>query len=189
MHPHGQQSREQATSSPVVLVVQETTDIDLSPRGKISGVGHIGNERGRGCFIQTVLAVLTRETRSPRMPGEGHLLCALPLLMENNGTSGASGKSAQPLSGYARCTAVGRLSRQAGGCMSEIGGRIGSRSAEACQARQTPLLVRAGKSRRVEESEEEITSELPRARAFPSQASRPIEVPARHGRQARSTQL
>jgi hypothetical protein len=57
MQPHWQQTREQALSSPVVLMVQDTTDIDLSHRRKISGVGHIGNERGRGFFVQTVLAV------------------------------------------------------------------------------------------------------------------------------------
>jgi Transposase DNA-binding len=57
MHPHFQQTREQATSSPVVLLVQDTTDIDLSHRRKISGVGQIGNERGGGFFVQTVLAV------------------------------------------------------------------------------------------------------------------------------------
>jgi hypothetical protein len=57
MQPHFQQTREQATSSPVVLLVQATTDIDLSHRRKISGVGQIGNERGRGFFVQTVLAV------------------------------------------------------------------------------------------------------------------------------------
>src|SRR5947209_1310247 len=57
MQPHFQQTREQATSSPVVLLVQDTTDIDLSHRHKISGVGQIGNERGRGFFVQTVLAV------------------------------------------------------------------------------------------------------------------------------------
>src|SRR5207244_3189994 len=38
MHPHFQQTRESATSSPVVLVVQDTTDIDLSHRRKISFV-------------------------------------------------------------------------------------------------------------------------------------------------------
>src|SRR6266487_7109626 len=57
MQPHLQQTREQALSSPVVLLVQDTTDIDLSHRHKISGVGQIGNERGRGFFVQTVLAV------------------------------------------------------------------------------------------------------------------------------------
>jgi len=51
------QTRDQADASPVVLLVQDTTDIDLSHRHKISSVGHIGNERGRGFFVQTVLAV------------------------------------------------------------------------------------------------------------------------------------
>src|SRR5437588_11251405 len=57
MQPHFQQTRAQALSSPVVLLVHDTTDIDLSHRHKISGVGQIGNERGRGFFVQTVLAV------------------------------------------------------------------------------------------------------------------------------------
>jgi len=57
MQPHLQQTREQALSSSVVLLVQDTTDIDLSHRRKISGVGQSGNERGRGFFVQTVLAV------------------------------------------------------------------------------------------------------------------------------------
>src|SRR5258707_3602218 len=57
MQPHFEQTRDQANASSVVLLVQDTTDIDLSHRRKISGVGHIGNERGRGFFVQTVLAV------------------------------------------------------------------------------------------------------------------------------------
>ena len=57
MQPHVEQTREQASISAVVLLGQDTTDIDLSHRRKISGVGQIGNERGRGFFVQTVLAV------------------------------------------------------------------------------------------------------------------------------------
>src|SRR6266702_100902 len=57
MQPHFHQSREQALSSRVVLLGQDTTDIDLSHRHQISGVGQIGNERGRGFFVPTVLAV------------------------------------------------------------------------------------------------------------------------------------
>jgi hypothetical protein len=60
---------------------------------------------------------------------------------------------------------------------------------QACRSTQTHFLVRAGKSRRVQESEEEISYSLTQARSWPSQASRPFEGPARHGRQARSTQL
>jgi hypothetical protein len=48
---------------------------------------------------------------------------------------------------------------------------------QACQATQTHFLVRAGKSRRVQESEDEISYALTQARAFPSQGSRPFEVP------------
>jgi hypothetical protein len=57
IQPHLQQTREQANSSAVTLLVQDTTDIDWSHRHKISGVGQIGNERGRGFFVQTALAV------------------------------------------------------------------------------------------------------------------------------------
>ena len=67
--------------------------------------------------------------------------------------------------------------------------RICSPSAEACQATQTHFLVRAAQNRRVQESEDEISYSLTQARAFPSQASRPFEVPARHDRPGRSTQL
>ena len=49
--------------------------------------------------------------------------------------------------------------------MSAIGARICSPSAEACHVTQTHFLVRAGKSRRVQESEEEITYSLDRARS------------------------
>jgi len=73
--------------------------------------------------------------------------------------------------------------------MSETLVPICSRSAEACRSTQMHFLVRAAQNRRVQESEEEISYSLTQARAFPSQASRPFEVPARHGRQARSTQL
>ncbi len=72
IHPHLQQTREQALSSPVALLVQDTTDIDLSHRRKISGVGQIGNERGRGFFVQTVLGCMAQEpfVRIPAPEGE-----------------------------------------------------------------------------------------------------------------------
>src|SRR5262245_50272158 len=56
MQPHFHQTREQA-AAPVILLGQDTTDSDLSHCRQISGVGQIGNERGRGFFVQTVLAV------------------------------------------------------------------------------------------------------------------------------------
>ena len=60
---------------------------------------------------------------------------------------------------------------------------------QACQATQTHFLVRAAQNRRVQTSEDAISSSLTQVRSWPSQASRPFEVPARHGHPGRSTQL
>jgi hypothetical protein len=60
---------------------------------------------------------------------------------------------------------------------------------QACRSTQTHFLVRAAQNRRVEVCEAEISSSLTQARAFPSQASRVLELPARHGHQKRSAQL
>src|SRR6202048_4374563 len=188
MEPHLQQSRDQANSSGVVLLVQDTTDIDLSHRHKISGVGHIGNERGRGFFVQTVLAVRpqSREilgcmaqepfVRIPAPDGEQRY---------------------QRRKRDERETDVWMRQVQAIGTP-ESGSmwiHVGDRGADmfsffqACQATQAHFLVRAAKNRRVQESGEEINYSLTQARAFPSQASLSFEVPARHGHPARSTQL
>src|SRR5258707_9413018 len=188
MQPHLQQTREQANASPVVLLVQDTTDIDLSHRRKISGVGQIGNERGRGFFVQTVLAVRpqTREVlgclaqepfvRIPAPEGEQRH----ERLKREERESDVWIRQVQSIG------TPGSASMWV---------HVGDRGADmfrffqACQATQTHFLVRAAQNRRVQESEEEIKYSLMRARSWPSQASRPFEVPARHGRKGRSTQL
>src|SRR6516162_6875970 len=57
MQPHWQQTRQRMESLPLVLLVQDTTDLDFSHRGKMSGLGEIGDGNGRGISLQTVLAV------------------------------------------------------------------------------------------------------------------------------------
>ena len=188
MQPHFQQSREQALSSPVVLLVQDTTDIDLSHRRKISGVGHIGNERGRGFFVQTVLAVRpqTREVLGC-MAQEPFVRVPAPQGEQRH----------QRLKREARETDVWIRQIHAIGtpAAGSVWVHVGDRGADmfpffqACQATQTHFLVRAAQNRRVQGNEDELMYSLTRTRALPSQASRPFEVPARHGHQARSTQL
>jgi hypothetical protein len=188
MQPHLEQTREQATSSPVVLLVQDSTDIDLSHRGKISGVGQIGNERGRGFFVQTVLAVrpTTREVLG--------CLAQEPFVR----TPAPQGEQRdERRKRDERETAVWMRQVQASGTPESASLWVhgGDRGADmfpffqACRSTQTHFLVRAAQNRRVQESEDEISYSLTQARSWPSQASRPFEVPARHGRQARWTQL
>src|SRR6266566_275726 len=157
MHPHFQQTRQQANASAVVLLVQDTTDIDLSHRRKISGVGQIGNERGRGFLVQTVLAVRPQTREVLGWMRQVHAI----------GTP-------EPGSMWVR---------------------VGDRGADmfpffqACQATQTHFLVRAAQNRRVQQDEDEISYSLTQARSWPSQASRPFEVPARHGHPRRWAHL
>ena len=188
MQPHMQQTREQATSAPVVLLVQDTTDIDLSHRHKISGVGQIGNERGRGFFIQTVLAVRpqSREVLGC-MAQEPFVRVPAP---EGEQRHQRLKREARESDVWIR--QVHTIGMPAAG---SIWVHVGDRGADmfpffqACQATQTHFLVRAAQNRRVQEHEAEITYALTLARSWPSQASRAFEVPARHGHPARSTQL
>src|SRR3989454_7379242 len=188
MQPHVQLTREQANSSPVILLVQDTTDIDLSHRRKISGVGQIGNERGRGFFVQTVLAVRpqSREVLGC-MAQEPFVRIPAPEGEQRH----------QRRKRDERETDVWMRQVHAIGTPEpgSIWVHVGDRGADmfpffqACQATQTHFLVRAAQNRRVQQDEDEISYSLTQARSWPSQASRPFEVPARHGRQARSTQL
>jgi Transposase DNA-binding/Transposase DDE domain len=188
MQPHLQQTREQATSSAVTLLVQDTTDIDLSHRHKISGVGQIGNERGRGFFVQTVLAVRpeSREVLGC-MAQEPFVRIPAPTGEQRH----------QRLKREERETDVWMRQVHAIGTpdLGSMWVHVGDRGADmfpffqACRANQTQFLVRAAQNRRTQGSEEQIQYSLDRARAFPSQESRPLEVPARHGHKARSTQV
>jgi hypothetical protein len=187
MQPHRQQTREQANSSAVVLMVQDTTDIDLSHRRKISGVGQIGNERGRGFFVQTVLAVRpeTREVLGC-MAQEPFVRIPAP---EGEQRSQRRKRDERESDVWMRQVyAIGTPEP------TSMWVHVGDRGADmfpffqACQQTQTQFLVRAAQNRRVQEGEEEITYSLTQARSWPSQASRPFEVPARHGHKGRQTQ-
>jgi hypothetical protein len=58
---------------------------------------------------------------------------------------------------------------------------------QACQATHTHFLVRAFENRRIEPEEGGHRYLLDEVRTWPAQASRPLQVPASHGRTARST--
>src|SRR6266853_4782439 len=179
MQPHLHQTREQATSAPVVLMVQDTTAIDLSHRRKISGVGQIGNERGRGFFVQTVLAVRpqTREVLGC-MAQEPFVRIPAP----------AGEQRYQRRKREERETDVWIRQVQSIGTpkSASMWVHVGDRGPDmfpffqACRSTQTHFLVRAAQNRRVQESEEEISYSLTQARAFPSLFCCVLRLPPRH---------
>src|SRR5437763_4983030 len=175
MQPHMHQTRDQATSAPVVLLVQDTTDIDLSHRRKISGVGQIGNERGRGLFVQTVLAVRP-QTREVLGCMAQEPFVRIPA---HEGEQRYQRRKRDERETDVWMRQVHAIGTPEPGSMWV---HVGDRGADmfpffqACQATQTHFLVRAAQNRRVEGNEEEITYSLMRTRSWPSQASRPFEV-------------
>ena len=177
MQPHMHQTREQATSSPVVLLVQDTTDIDLSHRHKISGVGQIGNERGRGFFVQTVLAVRpqTREVLGC-MAQEPFVRIPAP-----QGEQRHQRRQREERESDLWMRQVQAIGTPESGSMWV---HVGDRGADmfpffqACQHDADALSGASRPESTREVSEEEISYSLTQARAFPSQASRPFEVPA-----------
>src|SRR5258707_6663128 len=188
MQPHVQQTREQALSSPVVLLVQDTTDIDLSHRRKISGVGQIGNERGRGFFVQTVLAV------RPEMREVLGCIAQEPFVRipapEGEQRYQRRKRDERETDVWTRqVSAIG--TPEPGSMWVHVGDRGADMFPffQACRSTQTHFLVRAAQKRRVQGNEDELMNSLTRTRAFTRQASRHFEVAARHGHKARSTQL
>lgn len=77
---HRQHTRERAQQDPVVLCVQDTTDLDYTHRTAVRGLGKIGNGGGRGFRQHTglavsehgaVLGILHQEWFLPFEPPEG----------------------------------------------------------------------------------------------------------------------
>src|SRR5260221_10557402 len=57
LRPHVQQTREQCEQQPVVLLVQDTTELDYQPHRQTSVLGPIGNGRHHGVLRQSALTV------------------------------------------------------------------------------------------------------------------------------------
>src|SRR5215467_12045252 len=171
MQPHGHQTREQIEARPVVLRVPDTTEVDLSQHPKTQSLGQVGNERGRGLYLQTVLAVL---------PETGEVLgCAMqePFV-----------RTPAP-AGETRSKRRQRTQRETDVWMRLVGRlesfpaqtsivHVGDREADlfpffqACRATQTHFLVRAFENRRLA-PEERPQRHLRGCGAHLAQASQP----------------
>src|ERR1700686_2257979 len=48
MQPHWERTRDAMAKEPLVLILHDTTELDYTSHPKLTGVGQIGNEWGRG---------------------------------------------------------------------------------------------------------------------------------------------
>lgn len=203
MRPHVEQTRAQCEQLPIVLLVQDTTDLDYQAHPKTSGLGPIGNGTHQGFLLQTVLAV---EPSSGELLGIAH---QEPFVRQ----PAPKGERKSARLGRERESQVWERAVHAIGTPPE-GVRwvpVGDRYSDiytlflACREQHTDFVIRAAQDRCVDERVEEPAPPLKRRRrkaADPPQAhlfetvrnwpaadERELEVPAEHDRKARTAHL
>jgi hypothetical protein len=189
--PHWHQTREQAGRHPLVLMSGDTTILDYSHHRTTKGLGPIGNGKGRGYLVHSVLAMLPH----PRQVlGLAH---QIPLVPKPK----IKGETLRQMQARRRQTDVWQESVEAigappeGVCWVHVGDRGSDifRFLATCLTQRCAFLVRAAKNRRAEEDEEDtdpvIDYRFPLVRAWPGKATQTIHVPASHGKPAREAQV
>lgn len=190
LRPHWEQTRAQAGTYPLVLLSADTTILDYSHHRTTTQLGPIGNGKGRGYLVHSVLALLPQ----PRQVlGLAHQIPLVPKAKVN-------GETLRQRQARRRQTDVWQEAVEAIGAPPEGVSwvHVGDRGSDifrfllACRTRHCDFVVRAAQNRRVEvdgdqeeESDPLIDYLFPTVRAWTGQETQTIAIPARHGNPAR----
>jgi hypothetical protein len=188
LEPHWQQTRTAARPHPVVLLVQDTTELDYSPHYTTMGLGPIGNGRGRGLLLQTVLAVVPQPRQVLGLAHqEPFLRQPVPRPGEN-----ASQRQKRPRESQVWSRSVAAIG-PAPACSRWV--HVGDRYSDiydfqlTCQQTQTDFLVRARHNRRIYTPQGRSALLFRWLRRLAPQGERTLDVPAQHGLAARAARV
>lgn len=183
LEPHWQQTRDQARAHPVVLLTGDLTTLDYSHHPTTSGLGPIGDGRGRGYLVHSVLAQLP----APRQVlGLAHQIPYVP-------PPKVTGETLRQMQARRRQTdvwieAVAAIGPPPAGIRWVHVGDRGSdlfRFLAACREQGCDFLVRAAKNRRVQDEEGQIALLKQAVRSWPGTGTRVLALPGGHGTPAR----
>jgi hypothetical protein len=187
LYTHRQLSLELARQERVVLFVQDTTHVDHSRHRKTTGLGPIGDGRGQGYLIHSVLAVVPQPRRVLGLVAQEPFI-RIPSPVGETRTERARRERESDV--WARAVqAVG--GPPPGARWVHIGDR-GSDIflfLDQCRQAQVEFLIRAARDRRVERPDGEIDHLFNVARLLPSRGETTLKVPASDTQPARSAQL
>lgn len=187
MQPHWLQTRREMQEHPVVLLIQDTTELDLTHRHKMSGRGPIGDGKGQGLLLQTVLAVVPQ---SREILGCARQEPFVRQAVPQGETRAQRRKRPKETDVWMRMVSAIDCGPPASRWV-----HVGDRGADffaffrTCRKNRTEFLVRATQERRIQETDEQIGYLLSASRQWECQARRPFLLPASHGRKARQTEL
>ena len=186
--PHWQQTRAAAGSQPLVLLTADLTTLDYSHHPRTTGVGPIGDGRGRGYLVHSVLA----QTPVPRQVlGLAHQIPYVPQpKIPGETLRQQQARRRQTDVWQEAVAAIG--SPPAGVRWVHVGDRGSDifRFLAACRQQGCDFLVRAAKNRRIEEGEgspDDPTAQylFDAVRSWPAQGHRCLHLPGGHGTRAR----
>ncbi len=186
MQPHWQQTRERLSAQPVVLLVQDGTELDLSSHHKLMGLGPLGKGTTRGLLLQTMLAVLP-ESRAVLGCAGQEIFVRQPIPAGETRSKRRQRAERETDVWMRQVSCLGSVAP------STLAVHVGDRGAdlfgffEACQATRTHFLVRVARHRRLDPEEEPQQYLIEQIRAWQATESRRFRVPAGHGRSARQT--
>jgi Transposase DNA-binding/Transposase Tn5 dimerisation domain len=186
MQPHWDQTRQAMAEQPLVLIVHDTTELDFTSHHALTGIGPIGNERGRGLLQHNSLAIVPRprqvlglayqqcRVRQPAPQGESTYQRKRRPRESDLWTEGIRAAGRPP----------------AGCCWVDVADR-GSDDYEVMRAAQAVghhFLIRANQNRRVFVTADQDRQEplLDYARTLPSQGRDVVAIPGRGGRPPRT---
>jgi Transposase DNA-binding/Transposase Tn5 dimerisation domain len=186
MQPHWDQTRQAMAEQPLVLIVHDTTELDFTSHHALTGIGPIGNERGRGLLQHNSLAIVPRprqvlglayqqyRVRQPAPKGESTYQRKRRPRESDLWTEGIRATGRPP----------------AGCCWVDVADR-GSDDYEVMRTAQAVghhFLIRANQNRRVFVTADQDRQEplLDYARTLPSQGRDVVEIPGRGGRPPRT---
>lgn len=177
----------------VVLLIQDTTEVDYSAHRATTGLGPIGDGRGRGFLVQSVLAVQPGPTAAQAtVLGVAHVQAFDRVPAPRRGEPSAERRTRARESDVwlTAVTAIGPPPAARPWVM------VGDRGADAfrlfahCRAQGQEVLVRAVQDRRATDPDGETTHVVEHARGLaPHAERRTITVPARAGQPGREAEV
>ena len=186
--PQQQATLTTARHTPVVLLVQDTTEVDYTAHRAATGLGPIGNGGGRGYLLQSVLAL----TPAPRQVlGVAYLEPFLRVPAPRQGER-SDERRRRPRESDVWARAVAAIGAPPPDSrwvhVADAGADVFTFFQEA-HATGADLLVRAVQDRRAATPQGEITHLRQAAQDLPPQATRALDLAAQPGRAARTATL
>ena len=185
--PHWQVTRDAAGRENLVLLIQDTTEVDHTHHPKTVGLGPIGNGGGRGYLLQTVLAVVPEPRQVLGIAAQEPFLRQPQPKGQTCAQRRARERESQVWSRMV--TAVG--SPPEGSTWVHVGDRYSDifDFLEACRHQRCDFLVRVAQDRRIEVAPGQVESLLPSVRALPARDDRELYLPTRPKQPARTARV